>query len=240
MVLVLLPILFAVLALWLHDPVPQDPAYHDFADQRTVAGIPHVGDVVTNLAFVIVGIWGLSLRPAPDYAVFFAGVLLTGVGSAWYHLAPTNASLAWDRAPMTVAFMGLLAAVIRERVSEGWGRLLLGPLVAFGLWSVWYWTRTDDLRPYILAQYGPLLVVLLVLLLFPGRATAIWLAGLGYAAAKVAESLDRPILEATGSTVSGHNLKHLLAALGTAAIAVMLARRRVRADEAQPLSCRHV
>jgi hypothetical protein len=227
--LVLLPILAAVGVLVLVGPVPQDLAYHAFADQREVAGIPHFGDVITNVAFVIVGLLGLALRPAPDYAVFFLGVLLTGAGSAYYHVEPTNASLVWDRAPMTMAFMGLAAALIRERVSEVWGRRLLLPLVSFGLWSVWYWARTDDLRPYILAQYAPLWAVLSILLLFPGPSRAFWLAGLAYAGAKVAELLDRPIYEATGF-VTGHNLKHVLAALGTAAIVVMLTRRRTAAS----------
>lgn len=43
-------------------------------------------------------------------AVLFAGVLLTSAGSTWYHLAPTNDSLVWDRLPMTLGFMGLFAA----------------------------------------------------------------------------------------------------------------------------------
>ena len=221
----LLPAVAAIPVLLAHGPIPQDPAYHDFADQRMVAGIAHFGDVVTNLGFVLVGIWGLSLRPPTDYKVFFLGVLLTGIGSGYYHLDPNNATLAWDRAPMTMAFMGLMTALIRERVSERWGRWLLGPLVAFGLWSVWYWSRTDDLRPYIVAQYVPLVTVLLLLLLFPGPSGAFWLAGLGYAAAKVAEWLDGPVFEANG-ILSGHNLKHVFAALGTAAIAAMLARRQ--------------
>ncbi len=223
--LLILPIAVAIPVLLLQGPIPQDPAYHDFADTRMVAGVQNFGDVATNLAFVLVGLWGLSLRPPIDYTVFFVGVLFTGVGSAYYHLDPNNASLAWDRAPMTVAFVGLMSALIRERVSERWGRALLWPLVAFGLWSVWYWARTDDLRPYIIAQYVPLMTVLLLLLLFPGQSKAIWLAGLGYAAAKVAEWLDWPVFEATG-WVTGHNLKHIFAALGTAAIAAMLARRK--------------
>ena len=224
-VLVLLPILVAVPALWLYGPITQDPAYHDFADQRTVAGIPHFGDVITNLALVIVGVWGLLRRPPVDDAVFAIGVLLTGVGSAWYHLGPTDASLAWDRAPMTVAFLGLTAAVIRERVSAPWGRRLLWPLVAFGLWAVGYWTHTGDLRPYVLAQYVPLLTILLMVLLFPGPSRGIGWAGLGYAAAKAAELLDGPIWTATG-IVTGHNLKHVLAALAAAAIVKRAPRRR--------------
>lgn len=231
--LLILPAAVAVPVLALYGPVAQDPAYHDFADQRVVAGVAHFGDVITNLAFVLVGLWGLSLRPPIDYAVFFVGVLFTGIGSGYYHLDPNNASLAWDRAPMTVAFMGLMAALIRERVSETWGRRLLWPLVAFGLWSVWYWARTDDLRPYIVAQYVPLATVLLLLLLYPGPSKAIWLAGLGYAAAKVAEWLDWPVFEATGH-ITGHNLKHVFAALGTAAIASMLSKRKKEASHAAP------
>ena len=223
--LLILPIVLGAVVLLVIDPIPQDQAYHDFADTRTVAGIANFGDVVSNLAFVLVGLWGLSLRPPTDYTVFFFGLFLTGIGSAYYHLDPTDASLAWDRAPMTVAFMGLLCALIRERVSERWGRRLLWPLVAFGLWSVWYWSQTDDLRPYALAQYGPLLCVLLLLLLFPAPSRPIWLAGIGYAAAKVAEFLDHAVLDGTG-VVSGHNLKHVFAALGTAAIAWMIAQRR--------------
>lgn len=216
--LVLLPILLALLVLWLHGPIVQDPGYHDFADQREVFGVPHFGDVVTNLAFVVVGAWGLCRRPPVDYAVFALGVLLTGFGSTLYHLEPTDASLAWDRAPMTLAFLGLTAAVIRERVSATWGRRLLWPLVAFGLWAVWYWTQTGDLRPYALAQYAPLLSILLMLVLFPGPSRGLGWAGLGYAAAKALELLDRPIHAATAGLVSGHNLKHLAAALAAAAI----------------------
>jgi len=222
--LAILPTLVAVPVLLLLGPIPQDQAYHAFADQRIVMGIPHFGDVVTNVGFVLVGLWGLGLRPSLGYAVFFLGLLLTGIGSAFYHLHPDNASLAWDRAPMTVAFSGLLAAVMSERVDERLGRRLLWPLTLFGLWSVAYWARTDDLRPYILAQYGPLLTLFALLLLFPGPSKWIWLAGLGYAAAKVAAFLDRPLFDATG-LVSGHNLKHVLAALGTAAIAWMLVKR---------------
>jgi hypothetical protein len=98
----------AVTVALLLPPIPQDPAYHEFVDQRTLHGLPNFWNVVSNLPFVIAGLLGLLLlnrqspvegglpQLYPAYRVFFIGVLLTGFGSAWYHLAPTNESLVWD------------------------------------------------------------------------------------------------------------------------------------------------
>ena len=105
-------------------PIPQDPGYHVFADTRSVAGIPNFLDVVSNAAFLCVGVFGFlfCLRNEPGAArpawlVFFAGVALVSVGSAWYHWDPANATLVWDRLPMTVGFMGLFVALLAEYVT---------------------------------------------------------------------------------------------------------------------------
>src|SRR5262249_17247036 len=93
--------------------VPPDPGYHQFADTRTLLGVPKGLDVLSNLAFAVVGLAGMWLlagrgralrdpRERWPWWVFFAGVTLTSLGSAWYHLAPSNASLVWDRLPMSV------------------------------------------------------------------------------------------------------------------------------------------
>jgi hypothetical protein len=37
-------------------PIPQDPAYHQFADLRTVWGIPNFLNVLTSLSFLVVGL----------------------------------------------------------------------------------------------------------------------------------------------------------------------------------------
>jgi len=227
--------------------LPQSQAYFDFADRRTLAGVPNAMDVLSNVAFALVGLAGLAallrgriaLRDARErlpWTVFFAGVALTSIGSAWFHLQPANDPLVWDRLPMTVAFMGLLCALVAERVSPAWGLRLLGPLVLAGAGSVAYWIATEragagDLRPYFLVQYYPLACVLLVLALFPARygGAAAWIAGLGlYAGAKWAEVADVPVFEATGRALSGHTLKHLLAAAGIAVLLTMLVRRRPR------------
>ena len=99
---------------------PQPVAYHNFADHRAMFGIANFLDVASNIGFLLTAIAGLAavLRPCTrfefsserwPYALFFLGMLLTAVGSAYYHLAPDNERLFWDRLPMTIAFMALIA-----------------------------------------------------------------------------------------------------------------------------------
>ena len=214
-------------AAFLLPAIPQDPAYHGFADGRAWLGIANVWNVVSNVPFLVVGVYGLgrlsrlqsrALRAA--YVVLCLGTALAGVGSACYHLAPSTPTLVYDRLPMTVAFMALFAAVIQDRMSGRTGRALLGPLIVIGLGSVAYWSATElrgqgDLRPYAVVQFLPMLLMPLMLVLY--RSTGLrdgWLwAGLGsYGLAKLAEHFDGAVY-ATGGFVSGHTVKHLLAAL---------------------------
>ncbi|HZW87685.1 MAG TPA: hypothetical protein VFF12_01285 [Myxococcaceae bacterium] len=224
--------------------IPQDPGYHLFADARTVLGVPGGLNVISNVAFALVALAGLRLlvrggavvqEPRERWAwiVFFVGVGLTSLGSAWYHLSPSNDTLLWDRLPMAVAFLALLSATISERVDPKVGARLLGPMVLAGIGGVLYWTATEragagDLRPYVLVQFFPLIAIPLLLLVGRPRYSHGWLylvvLGL-YALAKVAEVDDAAILRATGS-VSGHTLKHLLAAASVGMLSAMLARRR--------------
>ncbi len=226
----------AALILGLVGPVHQPLSYHDFADQRVFLGMAHACDVLSNFGFLIVGLAGVfslfqrsaanlgrtsvSLAERRSYLFFFLGVFLTAFGSAYYHLAPDNARLVWDRLPMTVSFMALLAAVISERVDQRLGARLLAPLIAGGIASVIYWRWTDlrsndDLRFYGLVQLGSLVGVLSLTLLRPSsysRAKDLFLVICLYALAKAFEVLDRPVF-ALGQIVSGHTLKHLVAAL---------------------------
>jgi hypothetical protein len=179
------------------------------------------------------------------YAALFAGTALTTAGSAYYHLAPDNARLVWDRLPMTVGFMGLLTAVVAERSSLALARRLFVPLLALGAGSVgyWYWSElrgAGDLRPYALAQFGSLVVVLLLLVLYEARysGTRYLFAGVGaYVAAKVFEMADRTIFS-FGHLVSGHSLKHVAAAIGVGCVVAMLQTRvpvgRSTPNEPQP------
>lgn len=208
-------------------PFAQDPAYHAFADDRALAGVPNFWNVATNLPFLLVGAFGLAglgrlRRPAlrTEVLVFASGVALVAFGSAFYHLAPSNATLVWDRLPMTVGFMALFSLIVRDRLSENLGRRTLGPLLALGAASVVYWYAsellgTGDLRFYYVVQFLPMLLIPLILLTGPGagglRTAWIWATLAIYLLAKQAEAHDRALLEAT-ALLSGHSLKHLIAA----------------------------
>lgn len=159
--------------------------------------------------------------------------MLTAFGSSWYHLNPNDATLVWDRIPMTIGFLALLTAVIAERVSVKAGLALLAPLILIGLASVIYWEVTrqhgrGDLRPYAFAQFGSLLILLLLIVLFSPRYTRTYDLGISlglYALAKLFEAADRPIF-AVLRIVSGHTLKHIAAALSAYWIVRMLRLRR--------------
>ena len=228
-------------------PVPQQLAYHLMADQRTLLGIPNCLNVVSNLPFAIVALLGFHAlfgREAPEVsvirdgwerwpcAVLFLGTALTTFGSGYYHLAPDNGRLVLDRLPMTLGFVGLLTDVVAERLSLRLARLVFGPLLLLGLGSVvwWYWSELNgrgDLRLYFLVQYGSLLVVLLLVLLYraqrPGSGYVIGALG-AYAFAKCLEVADEPIF-ALGRIVSGHTLKHVAAACAVACLVAMIRRR---------------
>src|SRR5207342_2890203 len=135
------------------------------------------------------------------YVALCIGVLLVGFGSSWYHLAPSNQSLLWDRLPMTVAFMALFSMLLDERDVLGPGTPTLWPLLIAGIGSVAYWRWSEwqgagDLRRYVLVQFLPILLIPLILLLFTGKYLSgrLLLVALGlYFAAKLLEYFDRQI-----------------------------------------------
>lgn len=215
--------------------ITQSPEYHDFADRRFLLGVPNLLDVASNIPFLIIGALGVALcagrrRPplAVSWATLFIGATLVCFGSAYYHWAPTNATLVWDRLPMTLGFMGLFVALVAEHVGEGLERFMLAPALAAGVLSVLWWHWTGDLRFYGWVQFAPLVCIPFVLVMFPGRYThrRYVLYGLGlYMLAKLAEVWDREIFLLTAHVVSGHTLKHLLAAGALLVVLVMLWRR---------------
>ena len=247
--ILLLGVTVAVIVVDLFLPrIPQPQAYHNFADRRSFLGIPNFADVVSNVPFAVFGLWGLAFwlrsnsepnrnhfvdrRERWPYLVFFVGVLLTAFGSAYYHLEPGNARLVWDRLPMTIAFMAVVAAMIAERISVRAGLWLLPVLVLVGMSSVLQWYLSElrgagDLRFYATVQAYSVLFLLIVLLLPPRytRSSDLAIVVGFYVLAKVLETLDKPIF-ALGHIVSGHTLKHLAAATAGYWILRMLQNRR--------------
>ncbi len=213
-------------------PVAQDLGYHDFADKRPLWGIPNFGDVAGNFPFIIVGVLGLIevvrrkalWRHAGEFwlwCVFFTSIGMVGMGSAYYHWAPDNHTLVWDRLPMTVGFMSLFSVMIMERISLKAGIALFPLFLLCGIGSIWYWDYTEkighgDLRPYALVQFFPMIAILLILKLFPDKGTKYFLLTLiWYVLAKILEHFDDAFFDMAFGYVSGHTLKHLAAAVST-------------------------
>jgi len=226
--------------------IPQPLSYHDFADQRSLLGIPNFGDVASNLLFAVSGVWGLGFlfgqrgaerfidpRERWAYVFVFLGLLLTGFGSGYYHLAPDNARLVWDRLPMTLAFMGLVSAMIAERVSVPAGFYLLPILLLIGASSVVLWWHSEvrgagDLRFYAAVQVYAVLI-LPVLLLLPPRYTRSWdfaVVFCFYVMAKIFETADEGNFSIDRNTISGHTLKHLAAGAAGFWILGMIKKRQ--------------
>jgi hypothetical protein len=249
----------AIAATFSSPPVLQDPAYNHFADQRTFFGIPNFFDVVSNAPLLLVGLLGLAFvlrRTAQNsqaafatdhevwfYVALFAGVALSGFGSAYYHLAPGDNRLVWDRLPMTIIFMSFLAATISERISTRTGLLLLPILLSVGIASIIYWHVTElrgsgDLRVYLDVQYYTTAAIPLIAILFPShytRGRIVFTVFAVYVFAKVFELLDGAVYS-LGHVVSGHVIKHLIAAVASLLILDMLRRRRPLKPQAQSAS----
>lgn len=237
-------ILLAMAGAWLLPAIQQPPEYHDFADRRMLFGIANAGDVLSNVAFALAGLYGFfrlgrtrrALGPAvrAGLLVFFAGLVLTALGSGYYHLEPNNVTLVLDRLPMTVAFAGVLGAVAAERVSTRSGFAVLAAMLAIGLASVVYWKYTDNVLPYAVVQFGGMAAVVAILSTTPRGAEALpwWSLIAWYALSKFAEAGDAAIWHASGAMVAGHLLKHLAAAVGGIVIAHALGRPAPSASRA--------
>src|SRR5215471_19086095 len=166
----LIALSFAV--LWLLPPIPQDQAYHGFADARRLFGIPNFWNVASNLPFVVIGTIGLwQFHRDPVTIVLFGGILLTGIGSSYYHWAPSDGTLFWDRLPMTISFAAIFSLIAQERVGKRVGSILLWPMLAIGVISLLVWLWTDDLRLYFWEQFFPAVVLMALFSLYPATYT---------------------------------------------------------------------
>ena len=236
------------------NPIPQDPAYHFFADRRGCLGIPNFANVASNLAFPLVGILGLfalygngkaagqhAWIDTIPYVIFFIAIALIGAGSAYYHWRPDNQTLFWDRLPISIAFMAFTAAVVADRIHRAAGlKLVLPALLLLGPASLIYWSLTEaagrgDLRFYGLIQFLPILLIPLICWLFPrGRYTkGSFIAAMlvAYGLAKIFEIYDFEVYDLADEWISGHTLKHLAAAVAAALVIPMVWPARISGDQ---------
>ena len=248
--LLLLPcyVLALVIAFILLPALPQDLEYHRFADERHWLGIPNFPDVASNLAILLPAVAGLILVNRADLVprtfrtsfertlatTCFAALLLTAVGSTWYHLAPDNTRLFWDRLPLGLAFTTLPALLVAERFAlSRWGRLMLLLWVLTGPAAVLWWQFGEvagrgDLRPYFMLHAFMLLLppALLAMRTPYTRSRRYAVAYLLFVLAMAGDRLDHAVFGLTHGLVSGHTMKHLLTGLAIGMLAYMFATRR--------------
>jgi hypothetical protein len=234
-------------------PMPQ--AYYDFADQRPMVGIPHALNVLSNLPFILVGVLGIvylcsdrsrragvflePIERAPYWA-YFIGLILTGIGSSYFHANPCNETLTWDRAALAITFMALFTSILAERVHVDFARWALVPLVLAGIGSVLDWDYTErihdgDMRWYLIVQFYPLIILPALLLFYPTRYTHgsdLLASLLCYGLAKGLEYFDGQVYTGAGF-VSGHTLKHIVAAMAGGFILLMIWHRQERAQKVE-------
>jgi hypothetical protein len=224
-ILIATALIAVIITFGLIEPFPQDPGYHEFADQRSFWGIPNALDSLSNIPLAIVGFIGiLAAMKVLRRTKFNAAV--------FYHLAPSNETLIWDRLPITILTLGFFCSVISEMVNPKASLALVGPLLLIGIGSVFYWQYTEglgrgDLRLYGIVQFLPLILIVLIFLMykFPENYLS-YIIGLliFYSLSRLTENLDHQIFAAL-QFISGHTLKHLFAATAAFFIIIMLKRR---------------
>lgn len=233
-------VLMIILGL-LHKPISQPQSYHHFADQRGWFGIVNFQNVLSNLPLALVGFWGLFLLLSPGKVQFIdrrerwpwigvtVGFILAAFFSGYYHLAPDDFRLLWDRLPMTIVFMSFVSALICAQLSSRIGLLLWPILIFIGVFSVLLWFVSDDLRLYVLVQ-GYAVVVASILLLAPPhytRTSDLIVVLLFYILAKLFELFDLQIYILDDGFVSGHTLKHLAVAMAAFWLLRLLSKRKI-------------
>ncbi|MBL1261229.1 MAG: ceramidase domain-containing protein [Thiotrichaceae bacterium] len=223
-------IILAIAVVFVVEPIPQDLAYHQFSDTKPLWGMPNFWNVLSNLPFMMAGLYGLAAMTRLNSGLitgvvktasllFFVGLFFTGIGSGYYHLSPSNSTLVWDRLPMTIAFMAFFTFVLAMHLGKKTACLLLWPLMMVGIASVFYWDYTEsigagDLRFYAMIQFLPMLLIPAIVVMFPTadyNAANVWAVIAVYFTAKVSEYFDYQLYELIG--ISGHSLKHMIAAL---------------------------
>lgn len=227
--------LAALIFLFSKPVMTQIQSYHLFIDSRNIFGIPNTFDVVSNIFFALTGFLGAKevvkqedLITKKSWLWFFISIFLIAPGSAYYHWSPDDATLVWDRLPMSMGFMALYIALLTEHSQKSFEKYLPLALI-IGIASVVVWAITGDLRFYFWVQFSSFITIPLILILFSSHYTLkkyYVLTLVFYGLAKWAEAKDREIFAATSEIMSGHTLKHLLAAFALLSLWWMVRTRK--------------
>lgn len=248
LVAVLLLLAVAIFAPSVAQPVHQ----HAFADPRGWGRMPCALNMLSNLPFALWGAAGLGLlawqralvSPATRVnmaqrrlaVLFFTGLLLTAAASGIYHWRPDDAGLVIDRLGMVVAFAGLLGLAAADRASPRAGVWLAVAVLLLGPLSVWTWSVTGNVLPWVVVQFGGMLLVLALACLkpLPGALAVRWsVVIMIYAAAKLFEMTDEAVYAATSQFISGHSLKHVVASFAAwPVVAALMTHHKSRAESA--------
>jgi hypothetical protein len=228
-------VIISFACLFFIEPISQDLAYHVFADKRTLLGVNNFFDLASNLPFLFVGLLGLfciyhnwGVSSTWSWLILFIAVLLVAFGSSYYHFNPQNETLTWDRLPMAIGFMALFVIVLTDYVNNQLEKWLLIPMCLVGIASVVYWHMTDDLRIYAWVQFVSLALLLIIIVIYKPtylQTKYLFYALVFYTLSKLCEYFDKQIYELMGQVVSGHTIKHLLAAIATFFFYILLKRR---------------
>lgn len=233
-------IILLLLAIFL-PAIAQNQNYHNFADQRTFFEIKNASNTLSNLAFIVVGLWGLInfyknkyIKISNSFSVllnlFFITIILTGLGSSYYHLSPNDFTLVFDRLALSLVFAVVLAILANIRISERSGFHTLAELIILAPLSVLLWNYNGNLTPYAVLQFGGIIIIVLTLLLTKAQKQGPCFASLIilYGFAKIAEFYDVEIFNLSQNLISGHTLKHLIGALAVLIFILPLHKNKIK------------
>jgi len=221
-------ILFSVMFILALSPLTQSQDYHQFAEQRFIGHIPHFGDVLSNLSFIIVGVLLLVESRQWNYVELYKGQktlfkalayssIALGFGSGYYHWAPTDYTLAWDRATMVLGFAIIFYDSCVRYDIFGKKKVCQGTTISTitFLGTVIFWMISNRLEPYVFVQFFTMFVLVILAIKnykeVPSKHLFnmfIW-----YALAKLFENQDKLIFMMSGDLMSGHTLKHIAYAM---------------------------
>ncbi len=237
--------IISLIVIYAWPAIPQDPAYHHFADKRTIFYIPHFWDVISSLAFIPVGVYGCYIvlttylnatkYESTLWLFLFSCIIIVGFTSAFYHLDPTNRRLALERLFMATAFMTFLSILFLERAGYKLGATLSPIFIICGIASVVLWIIGEihgrgDLRLYVFVQFFPWIALPYFVIFFPSPENKsiylVW-AFASVILSKFFEMYDREVFSLLHHTISGHTLKHLSSALGVYFLVLYVKSKRI-------------